>query len=44
MQTIYEIKGQLDGPTVTIMGGIHGNEFCGVEAIKALASDLNIKR
>jgi len=44
MQTIYEIKGQLKGPTVTIMGGIHGNEFCGVEAIQSLVSDLKIKR
>jgi len=44
MQTIYEIKGKLKGPTVTIMGGIHGNEFCGVEAIQSLVADLKIKR
>ena len=43
-QGIYTFTGTLPGPTVTIMGGVHGNEPCGVIAIKQLLPDFSIKR
>ena len=42
--TILIIDSQIEGPTITIMGGVHGDEYCGVEAIQLLQSKLKIKR
>lgn len=39
--TIYD--SQKKGPTIVIMGGVHGNEVCGVEAIHWLRNDFFIK-
>lgn len=37
------IQGQSDGPTSVILGGVHGNEVCGVEAIDAILPTLSIE-
>ena len=39
---IYELKGSKDGPHVLILGGVHGNEQCGVEAIQTYLKNLQI--
>ena len=38
--TIVELRGELDGPTVSVVGGIHGDEFEGVVACLRLAELL----
>jgi succinylglutamate desuccinylase len=43
-QSIYTFKGELPGPTVVIMGGVHGNEPGGVIAINKLLPGFSIKR
>ncbi|MCU4974160.1 succinylglutamate desuccinylase/aspartoacylase family protein [Halobacteria archaeon AArc-m2/3/4] len=35
--TVYETTGVADGPTVLVVGGIHGNEIAGYEAAAAVA-------
>ncbi len=42
MQTI--ISSQNPGPTLTIIGGTHGNETCGVELIDYLKDNLTLKK
>ncbi len=37
------IQGQTEGPTSVILGGVHGNEVCGVEAIDTILPNLNIE-
>ena len=38
--TIVELAGSKDGPTVSVVGGIHGDEFEGVVACLRLADEL----
>jgi len=44
MDKIITIRGSQSGKTLTIMGGIHGNEICGVEVVKELREKLKINR
>ncbi len=44
LKEIYEFKGKEPGPKVVILGGVHGNEVCGVEAIRRLKESLEIKK
>lgn len=37
-------EGKLPGRTVTVMGGVHGNEPCGVEAVQRAVREIEIKR
>lgn len=39
----YHFEGENAGPTSVILGGVHGDEKCGVEAIDALVSTLKVK-
>ncbi len=41
---VIELYGAEDGPTSMILAGVHGNERCGVEALKALLPDLDIQK
>lgn len=34
-------KGAAPGPTVTLLGGVHGNEMVGVDLVKALLADID---
>ncbi len=37
-EDVYVVSSGVEGPTVAIFGGVHGNEVCGVEAIKEVLS------
>ncbi len=39
---IFEFKGARPGPTLVILGGVHGNEHCGPDAINRMMEDLRI--
>lgn len=41
---IVELAGRLAGPTSIILVGIHGDEICGVEAIKNLLPTLRVEK
>ena len=41
-ENIKILKGKRKGPTSIIIGGIHGNETCGVNAVKKIFSTLKI--
>lgn len=41
-ETVYQIVGQKPGPVSVILGGTHGDERCGVEALDMLTSSLEI--
>ncbi len=41
---IIELKGKESGTTSLILVGVHGNEYCGVEAIKELLPNLQIDK
>ncbi|HUD11220.1 MAG TPA: succinylglutamate desuccinylase/aspartoacylase family protein [Candidatus Saccharimonadia bacterium] len=41
---IITVKGPLPGPTVAIIGGMHGNELTGVHALKNILPKLQLKR
>ena len=41
---IYQFRGKLPGKTVTVIGGTHGDEPCGVDALKKLIPTLSIER
>jgi predicted deacylase len=41
--TIVELRGETDGPTVSVVGGVHGDEFEGVVACLRLAELLPSK-
>lgn len=43
-ETAITLTGSEPGETVTVIGGVHGDEVCGVEALKSLISDLEIAR
>ncbi len=43
LENIITIDSNKKGPVVTIMGGVHGNEPCGVDAINMLKDSLKIK-
>jgi succinylglutamate desuccinylase len=43
-ENFIEIKGQENGPISIILAGVHGNERCGVEALKKILPDLVIGR
>ena len=38
--TLIEFAGSADGPTLSVVGGVHGDEFEGVAACLALADDI----
>jgi predicted deacylase len=38
--TVIELTGSADGPTLSAVGGVHGDEFEGVAACLALAEDI----
>jgi len=40
MKNYKQIKSKKTGPVVTIMGGIHGDEFCGYKAVEYLMQNL----
>jgi len=44
LEKIITIDSGENGPTVTLMGGVHGNESCGVEILNKLKNKLKIKR
>jgi predicted deacylase len=39
--TLIDVVGEADGPTLSVVGGVHGDEFEGVAACLALAEDLS---
>ncbi len=41
--TIIKLTGNKPGKTLTIMGGVHGNEICGVQALDKLRDELKIE-
>lgn len=41
---IVELAGKLNGPTSIILAGVHGDEICGVEAIKNLLPTLKVEK
>ncbi len=43
-EEILQLTGKEGGPTSMILAGVHGNEMCGVEAIKRLLPFLQIKK
>ncbi|OGC87995.1 hypothetical protein A2419_00820 [Candidatus Adlerbacteria bacterium RIFOXYC1_FULL_48_26] len=44
MEEVLELVGKEDGPTSMVLVGVHGDETCGVEALKALFPSLVIAR
>lgn len=42
--SIFQLSGSLPGPTVMILGGIHGDELCGIKVIEQLRSELFLRR
>ena len=44
LQEIYPFKGNQPGPKVVILGGVHGNEVCGVQAIRKIKDSLKIDK
>jgi uncharacterized protein len=42
LKEIFLFKGEKPGPKVVILGGVHGNEVCGVEAIRKIAPNFKI--
>ncbi len=43
MQSPIILQSDVPGPTVVILGGVHGNETCGVKALPAL-SQVSLQR
>jgi succinylglutamate desuccinylase len=43
-EEILELKGEENGPTSMILVGVHGNEKCGIEALRELLPSLQITR
>jgi len=43
-EEIIQIIGKKEGPTSIILAGVHGNEKCGVEALRKTLSNLKIER
>ena len=39
--TLHEIEGQGDGPTVAVLGGVHGDELEGVTAARVLVATID---
>lgn len=39
-EDIFVIEGQLPGPTLAIMGGVHGDELCGIQAYQWLLNEF----
>lgn len=40
---VIELNGSKPGPTSMVLGGVHGNETCGVEALNKILPDLKIE-
>jgi predicted deacylase len=40
--TLVDLVGDRDGPTLSVVGGVHGDEFEGVAACLALAEPLDV--
>ena len=43
-EEIVRIRGVEDGPTSMILGGVHGNETCGVKVIRKILPTLNVEK
>lgn len=43
MNNVFITKGKNPGPTVSVIGGVHGNEVCGVETIRKFSNSLQIE-
>lgn len=43
-EEIIQINGKEAGPTSVILGGVHGDEVCGVEALKKILPTIEIER
>ncbi|MFZ2125050.1 MAG: succinylglutamate desuccinylase/aspartoacylase family protein [Candidatus Saccharimonadales bacterium] len=43
-EEILQVIGKKDGPTSMIIGGVHGNERCGFEALRDLLPTIEIER
>jgi succinylglutamate desuccinylase len=44
MDLLYTLQSSRPGPTITIIGAVHGNEFCGYQAIKAVQQTLRVNK
>lgn len=44
MESAITLNSNLPGPTITILGGIHGNERCGINAINRILPELKINK
>jgi succinylglutamate desuccinylase len=44
LEKIIKIKGSTKGPTSIILAGVHGNEKCGILALKKIIPSLKIER
>jgi len=44
MKDIYTLESNKPGPTISIMGAIHGDEFCGAQAIEEIKDSLQITK
>ncbi|MBI4086990.1 succinylglutamate desuccinylase/aspartoacylase family protein [Candidatus Kaiserbacteria bacterium] len=44
LEDMIEFRGKEPGPTSVILGGVHGNETCGVEAIRNILPNLAIEK
>ncbi len=43
LEEIIKISSKNPGKTVTILGGVHGNEVCGIQAIQKIISTLSLE-
>jgi succinylglutamate desuccinylase len=43
-QGIFTVRGKSDGPDITIMSGVHGNEISGILAVVRILSLINIQQ
>ena len=41
---VAHIEGESEGPTLAIIGGMHGSEFCGIEAPIKLLKDIEANK
>jgi len=44
LKEIYSLTSSNPGPKVIILGGVHGNEICGVEAIRRLKDAIKLEK
>lgn len=44
MEDIKELKGQGESPVSLILAGVHGDEVCGIDAVKSLLPSLSVNK